>query len=240
MFSIFTHKLDTTTNKFEICICISAIIYVILHYIVFNINNEMIKKFKYIFYGIVLVDIIYAMNVYKNKSKIEPITQIKQEPQVIPKQQQQTNQPPEFFIERPYLDENITHNQQYIPFNGNTIIPPVNLNTQEKDMKMQAMNEMLTQQKQKEIIEEIQHTITNEEINKLKEKYEEKKNEIVEVKEKNEDEKIEEVKEEKETIEKEEPKEEEIEDDNEIDEDNETEEIELEPVKDLSDDEKDN
>lgn len=168
MFSLVVNKFDN--SNLEIGIFISSIVYIILHYIIFNMKNDLVQKFKYLFYGIVLVDIIYSIHSLK-KSPVEEVPkEIPEVPKEIPK--------PELMIEPPYLDENITHSQQFVPFTGTDhILPKVNLNTIEKDMKMQAMNDML--QKQKEISEQINKTITEEEVKKLIKEKQPEKQEII-------------------------------------------------------------
>ena len=65
---VFVNKLESVNNsKVEIYLAISAIVYVILHYLIFNKLNKYTSKYKYIFYLLVIMDIIYAHKLYKSK-----------------------------------------------------------------------------------------------------------------------------------------------------------------------------
>ena len=59
MLSLLVNKLESVNNsKVEIYLAISAIVYVILHYLIFNKLNNYTSKYKYIFYLLVIMDII--------------------------------------------------------------------------------------------------------------------------------------------------------------------------------------
>lgn len=204
MLSILSFSLpeNPDLHKFEISVIITSIIYVIIHYFIFKSSISFIQRFKYVFYGFVLVDIIVALKHYNSLFKpIEIFEEVKETPKsFIPPQ-------PTYFIEKPYLDTNDVHQQQYIPIgqseiekamsamsavNGanvslhpavsfiNQPLSPItndssnvaaNIDSREKDMKMEAMNEILNNKKKQEIINEVQNQIVNQEINKLKETF---------------------------------------------------------------------
>lgn len=120
MLSLFVNKLESVYNsKVEIYLAISAIVYVILHYLIFNKLNKYTSKYKYIFYLFVIMDIIYAHKLYKSKL-IKPLkTEIKE-----PEDKNEINYP-QMIIERPFIDNDV-HNQQYTPFVGNINLIPQN------------------------------------------------------------------------------------------------------------------
>ena len=120
MLSLLVNKLESVNNsKVEIYLAISAIVYVILHYLIFNKLNNYTSKYKYIFYLLVIMDIIYAHKLYKSKL-IKPLkTEIKE-----PENKNEINYP-QMIIERPFIDNDV-HNQQYTPFVGNINLIPQN------------------------------------------------------------------------------------------------------------------
>lgn len=120
MLSLLVNKLESVNNsKVEIYLAISAIVYVILHYLIFNKLNNYTSKYKYIFYVIVIMDLIYAHKLYKSKL-IKPLkTEIKEY-----EDKNEVNYP-QMIIERPFID-NDAHNQQYTPFVGNINLIPQN------------------------------------------------------------------------------------------------------------------
>ena len=120
MLSLLVNKLESVNNsKVEIYLAISAIVYVILHYLIFNKLNNYTSKYKYIFYVLVIMDIIYAHKLYKSKL-IKPLkTEIKE-----PEDKNEINYP-QMIIERPFIDNDV-HNQQYTPFVGNINLIPQN------------------------------------------------------------------------------------------------------------------
>lgn len=118
MLSLLVNKLESVNNsKVEIYLAISAIVYVILHYLIFNKLNNYTSKYKYIFYLLVIMDIIYAHKLYKSKL-IKPLkTEIKEQ-----EDKNEINYP-QMIIERPFIDNDV-HNQQYTPFVGNINLIP--------------------------------------------------------------------------------------------------------------------
>lgn len=120
MLSLLVNKLESVNNsKVEIYLAISAIVYVILHYLIFNKLNNYTSKYKYIFYVLVIMDIIYAHKLYKSKL-IKPLkTEIKEQ-----EDKNEINYP-QMIIERPFIDNDV-HNQQYTPFVGNINLIPQN------------------------------------------------------------------------------------------------------------------
>lgn len=120
MLSLLVNKLESVNNsKVEIYLAISAIVYVILHYLIFNKLNKYTSKYKYIFYLLVIMDIIYAHKLYKSKL-IKPLkTEIKEQ-----EDKNEINYP-QMIIERPFIDNDV-HNQQYTPFVGNINLIPQN------------------------------------------------------------------------------------------------------------------
>ena len=120
MLSLLVNKLESVNNsKVEIYLAISAIVYVILHYLIFNKLNNYTSKYKYIFYLLVIMDIIYAHKLYKSKL-IKPVEiEIKE-----PEDKNEINYP-QMIIERPFIDNDV-HNQQYTPFVGNINLIPQN------------------------------------------------------------------------------------------------------------------
>lgn len=120
MLSLFVNKLESVNNsKVEIYLAISAIVYVILHYLIFNKLNKYTSKYKYIFYLLVIMDIVYAHKLYKSKLN-KPI-------EIEIKEQEDKNEInyPQMIIERPFIDNDV-HNQQYTPFVGNINLIPQN------------------------------------------------------------------------------------------------------------------
>lgn len=120
MLSLLVNKLESVNNsKVELYLAISAIVYVILHYLIFNKLNNYTSKYKYIFYLFVIMDIVYAHKLYKSKL-IKPLkTEIKE-----PEDKNEINYP-QMIIERPFIDNDV-HNQQYTPFVGNINLIPQN------------------------------------------------------------------------------------------------------------------
>lgn len=118
MLSLLVNKLESVNNsKVELYLAISAIVYVILHYLIFNKLNNYTSKYKYIFYLFVIMDIVYAHKLYKSKL-IKPLkTEIKE-----PEDKNEINYP-QMIIERPFIDNDV-HNQQYTPFVGNINLIP--------------------------------------------------------------------------------------------------------------------
>lgn len=118
MLSILSYSLpeNPDSHKFEISVIITSIIYVIIHYFIFKSSISFIQRFKYVFYGFVLVDIIVALKHYNSLFKVvEVVEEVKETPKsFIPPQ-------PAFIIEKPYLDTNDVHQQQYIPIGQSEI-----------------------------------------------------------------------------------------------------------------------
>ena len=114
MLSLLSYTVDI--NRFEICVFVSALIYVILHYIIFNIKNEFVMKYKYVFYVIVIIDFIYAISRYKQLNKQIVDNTIEDN-----KTDDTVN---EMYIEKPYVEKEEDH-RQFIPFTGSSIIPPM-------------------------------------------------------------------------------------------------------------------
>ena len=120
MLSLFVNKLESVNNsKVEIYLAISAIVYVILHYLIFNKLNNYTSKYKYIFYLFVIMDIVYAHKLYKSKLIKQIEIEIKE-----PEDKNEINYP-QMIIERPFIDNDV-HNQQYTPFVGNINLIPQN------------------------------------------------------------------------------------------------------------------
>lgn len=120
MLSLFVNKLESVNNsKVEIYLAISAIVYVILHYLIFNKLNNYTSKYKYIFYLLVIMDIVYAHKLYKSKLIKQIEIEIKE-----PEDKNEINYP-QMIIERPFIDNDV-HNQQYTPFVGNINLIPQN------------------------------------------------------------------------------------------------------------------
>lgn len=118
MLSLLVNKLESVNNsKVEIYLAISAIVYVILHYLIFNKLNNYTSKYKYIFYLLVIMDIIYAHKLYKSKLIKQIEIEIKE-----PEDKNEINYP-QMIIERPFIDNDV-HNQQYTPFVGNINLIP--------------------------------------------------------------------------------------------------------------------
>lgn len=154
MLSLLVNKLESVNNsKVEIYLAISAIVYVILHYLIFNKLNNYTSKYKYIFYVIVIMDIVYAHKLYKSKL-IKPLkTEIKEE------DKNEANYP-QMIIERPFID-NDTHNQQYTPFVGNINLIPQN----QIDQIIKNEGRNITIQQNKEQVNNAEIKDNNEEIN---------------------------------------------------------------------------
>lgn len=154
MLSLLVNKLESVNNsKVEIYLAISAIVYVILHYLIFNKLNNYTSKYKYIFYLFVIMDIVYAHKLYKSKL-IKPLkTEIKE-----PENKNEINYP-QMIIERPFIDNDV-HNQQYTPFVGNINLIPQN--QIEQIIKNEGRN--ITIQQNKEQIKNDEIEIKNDEI----------------------------------------------------------------------------
>lgn len=157
MLSLFVNKLESVNNsKVEIYLAISAIVYVILHYLIFNKLNKYTSKYKYIFYLLVIMDIIYAHKLYKSKL-IKPLkTEIKE-----PEDKNEINYP-QMIIERPFIDNDV-HNQQYTPFVGNINLIPQN--QIEQIIKNEGRNITIQQNKEQVKNSEIEIKDDNKEIN---------------------------------------------------------------------------
>ena len=157
MLSLLVNKLESVNNsKVEIYLAISAIVYVILHYLIFNKLNNYTSKYKYIFYVLVIMDIIYAHKLYKSKL-IKPIEiEIKE-----PENKNEVNYP-QMIIERPFIDNDV-HNQQYTPFVGNINLIPQN--QIEQIIKNEGRNITIQQNKEQVNNAEIEIKDNNKEIN---------------------------------------------------------------------------
>ena len=157
MLSLLVNKLESVNNsKVEIYLAISAIVYVILHYLIFNKLNNYTSKYKYIFYLLVIMDIIYAHKLYKSKL-IKPLkTEIKE-----PEYKNEVNYP-QMIIERPFIDNDV-HNQQYTPFVGNINLIPQN--QIEQIIKNEGRNITIQQNKEQVNNAEIEIKDDNKEIN---------------------------------------------------------------------------
>lgn len=157
MLSLLVNKLESVNNsKVEIYLAISAIVYVILHYIIFNKLNNYTSKYKYIFYLLVIMDIIYAHKLYKSKL-IKPLkTEIKEQ-----EDKNEINYP-QMIIERPFIDNDV-HNQQYTPFVGNINLIPQN--QIEQIIKNEGRNITIQQNKEQIKNAEIEIKDENKEIN---------------------------------------------------------------------------
>ena len=157
MLSLLVNKLESVNNsKVEIYLAISAIVYVILHYLIFNKLNNYTSKYKYIFYLLVIMDIIYAHKLYKSKL-IKPVEiEIKE-----PENKNEVNYP-QMIIERPFIDNDV-HNQQYTPFVGNINLIPQN--QIEQIIKNEGRNITIQQNKEQVNNAEIEIKDDNKEIN---------------------------------------------------------------------------
>lgn len=157
MLSLLVNKLESVNNsKVEIYLAISAIVYVILHYLIFNKLNNYTSKYKYIFYLFVIMDIVYAHKLYKSKL-IKPLkTEIKE-----PEDKNEINYP-QMIIERPFIDNDV-HNQQYTPFVGNINLIPQN--QIEQIIKNEGRNITIQQNKEQVNNAEIEIKDDNKEIN---------------------------------------------------------------------------
>ena len=157
MLSLLVNKLESVNNsKVEIYLAISAIVYVILHYLIFNKLNNYTSKYKYIFYVLVIMDIIYAHKLYKSKL-IKPIEIETKEPE----DKNEINYP-QMIIERPFIDNDV-HNQQYTPFVGNINLIPQN--QIEQIIKNEGRNITIQQNKEQVNNAEIEIKDDNKEIN---------------------------------------------------------------------------
>lgn len=157
MLSLLVNKLESVNNsKVEIYLAISAIVYVILHYLIFNKLNNYTSKYKYIFYVLVIMDIIYAHKLYKSKL-IKPL-------KTETKEQENKNEInyPQMIIERPFIDNDV-HNQQYTPFVGNINLIPQN--QIEQIIKNEGRNITIQQNKEQVNNAEIEIKDDNKEIN---------------------------------------------------------------------------
>lgn len=157
MLSLLVNKLESVNNsKVELYLAISAIVYVVLHYLIFNKLNNYTSKYKYIFYLLVIMDIIYAHKLYKSKL-IKPLkTEIKE-----PEDKNEINYP-QMIIERPFIDNDV-HNQQYTPFVGNINLIPQN--QIEQIIKNEGRNITIQQNKEQIKNAEIEIKDDNKEIN---------------------------------------------------------------------------
>ena len=160
MLSLLVNKLESVNNsKIEIYLAISAIVYVILHYLIFNKLNNYTSKYKYIFYVIVIMDIIYAHKLYKSKLPTkEPINESDNN-----LTKQVNIDYPQMIIERPFIDNDV-HNQQYTPFVGNiNLIPQSQIDQIIKNQE--GRNITIQQNKEQVNNAEIKIKDDNEEIN---------------------------------------------------------------------------
>ena len=161
MLSLLVNKLESVNNsKVEVYFAISAIVYVILHYLIFNKLNNYTSKYKYIFYVIVIMDIIYAHKLYKSKLPTkEPINESDNN-----LTKQVNIDYPQMIIERPFIDNDV-HNQQYTPFVGNiNLIPQSQIDQIIKNQE--GRNITIQQNKEQVNNAEIEIKGDNEEINK--------------------------------------------------------------------------
>ena len=157
MLSLLVNKLESVNNsKVEIYLAISAIVYVILHYLIFNKLNNYTSKYKYIFYVLVIMDIIYAHKLYKSKLIKQIEIEIKE-----PEDKNEVNYP-QMIIERPFIDNDV-HNQQYTPFVGNINLIPQN--QIEQIIKNEGRNITIQQNKEQVNNAEIEIKDDNKEIN---------------------------------------------------------------------------
>ena len=157
MLSLLVNKLESVNNsKVEIYLAISAIVYVILHYLIFNKLNNYTSKYKYIFYLLVIMDIIYAHKLYKSKLIKQIEIEIKE-----PENKNEINYP-QMIIERPFIDNDV-HNQQYTPFVGNINLIPQN--QIEQIIKNEGRNITIQQNKEQVNNAEIEIKDDNKEIN---------------------------------------------------------------------------
>ena len=157
MLSLLVNKLESVNNsKVEIYLAISAIVYVILHYLIFNKLNNYTSKYKYIFYLLVIMDIIYAHKLYKSKLIKQIEIEIKE-----PEDKNEINYP-QMIIERPFIDNDV-HNQQYTPFVGNINLIPQN--QIEQIIKNEGRNITIQQNKEQVNNAEIEIKDDNKEIN---------------------------------------------------------------------------
>ena len=157
MLSLLVNKLESVNNsKVEIYLAISAIVYVILHYLIFNKLNNYTSKYKYIFYLLVIMDIIYAHKLYKSKLIKQIEIEIKE-----PEDKTEVNYP-QMIIERPFIDNDV-HNQQYTPFVGNINLIPQN--QIEQIIKNEGRNITIQQNKEQVNNAEIEIKDDNKEIN---------------------------------------------------------------------------
>ena len=157
MLSLLVNKLESVNNsKVEIYLAISAIVYVILHYLIFNKLNNYTSKYKYIFYVLVIMDIIYAHKLYKSKLNKPIEIEIKE-----PENKNEINYP-QMIIERPFIDNDV-HNQQYTPFVGNINLIPQN--QIEQIIKNEGRNITIQQNKEQVNNAEIEIKDDNKEIN---------------------------------------------------------------------------
>ena len=157
MLSLLVNKLESVNNsKVEIYLAISAIVYVILHYLIFNKLNNYTSKYKYIFYLLVIMDIVYAHKLYKSKLIKQIEIEIKE-----PEDKNEINYP-QMIIERPFIDNDV-HNQQYTPFVGNiNLIPQSQI---EQIIKNEGRNITIQQNKEQVNNAEIEIKDDNKEIN---------------------------------------------------------------------------
>ena len=157
MLSLLVNKLESVNNsKVEIYLAISAIVYVILHYLIFNKLNKYTSKYKYIFYLLVIMDIVYAHKLYKSKLIKQIEIEIKE-----PEDKNEVNYP-QMIIERPFIDNDV-HNQQYTPFVGNINLIPQN--QIEQIIKNEGRNITIQQNKEQVNNAEIEIKDDNKEIN---------------------------------------------------------------------------
>jgi len=173
MLSLFINSVQNKNDeRFNIYVLIISIIYVILHYIIFNL--AIIDKYKYAFYAIVLCDIIYFVIHYRKLNNIEPMKQLK------PIQQPQLNKQ-YAIIEKPYLENN--NIRQYVPLDDyyNIDVPRNRkveeiLNKDDYNKKLIEQNILQQQLQQERLINE-RNNINKQHLEE-KEKEKEQKQEI--------------------------------------------------------------
>ena len=94
MLSILASQTKRDTD-IRLYVLIVIIIYIVLHYIIFSI--QLLERFKYVFYSIVLIDVFYFYRIYKKRFEIKEL------------EINDNNEVPQMFIEKPYI-EDYNHN----------------------------------------------------------------------------------------------------------------------------------
>jgi len=113
----FTNIDDDNLNKYLINFIITIIIYIIIHYVLFSgiIKNNFINKFKYIFYAIVIGDLIYAKSIYDDKVNKLIFDKKEELNYTIYSKQELPNKIKQPKIIKPYMDNNYD-NLTYQPY----------------------------------------------------------------------------------------------------------------------------